>query len=279
MQSTDGSQSQIDDALLWPDPGPLFGSTKCGDAGVSFPMGFHDQFGSFNGGMSLGAYDRQYSKLCRLEAPAWGAKRRVLFFSAGAGAGADQRGHRRALFEARSPLVEAVTNNTLLEKHAEYRYQVYAHGRCGWSRRLRELSFMQAVVFVEASKCHEYFLHALRPGVDYVPVAEDFSDLTGKLGEMDADPGRAEAMAQNWIKHARASMALPCVLDYVEQLLAAYAKLQTFAPQPRPSWARYDMRNATAPVRFFQQNASHLDPQLCPAMSAPGFRGSHKLTC
>ena len=282
MQSTDGSQSTVDETLTWPDPAPLFGSIKCSkDASVSFPMGFHDQFGAFNGAMSLGQYDRQFRKLSHLDQPGWDAKERQLFFSSGAGAGSALRGHRQTLFAKQSPLMQVVTNNSLLEKYAEHRYQVYAHGRCGWSRRLREFGFMKAVVFVEDSQCEEYYLSALRPGVDYVPVAEDFSDLTGKLEAIDADPARAEAMASSWIQRARESMSLPCVLDYVELLLAEYAKLQKFTPAPRPTWARYDMRmpEASIPVHFFSRNESHLDPRLCPEMLVPGFRGSHKLTC
>ena len=284
-QTSDGAQSTVKETLLWDDPGPLFGSTKCGgDASISFPMSYHDQFGArASGAMSLKMFEEKIEELDHLgpQRHQWVGKEPKLFFSAGKGTGrgaASKRGHREQLFAVKSDLTEIVRESHPLEKYATYKYLVYAYGRCGWSRRLHELAFMEVVVFMETSSCSEFYMGALTPGVDYVPVKEDFSDLAEKLAEMHAHPVRAAKMAKSWVSKARGLFTLPCLLDYTEGLLKGYAKLQDFKPKLRKGWLPYDIRSSDAhTVKFFHTPTN--DTTTCSKYKVPEGKGKPMLTC
>lgn len=270
FQGTDGAQSTVLEEFLWDGAGPLFSNVKCKqDASISFPMGFHDQFGAFYGDMSLTMYDKKFNVLKdQYRPPAWKEKESKILFTSGKSPGAGLRGHRIELSEITSPLLKVEDRDVPLEEYAKHRYQVYAYGRCGWSRRIRELSFMKAVVFAEASPCREYFYDALRPGIDFVPVAENFSNLAEELARVHEHPTKAEDMANQWIERASDFFALPCVLDYVWELLNGYARLQRFKPQPRPTWEKYDLREETKEETaryqsFLKRNRTQLDPNQC----------------
>ena len=277
FQGTDGAQSTIKKEFLWDDPGPLFSNVKCAkDASVSFPMGFHDQFGAFYGTMSLTMYDRKFNILKdQYRRPAWKEKEQTILFTSGRSSGAGVRGHRKKLFKIKSPLLKVENTHVPLEEYARHSYQVYAYGRCGWSRRIRELAFMKAVVFAEASPCREYFYDALRPSVDYVPVNEDFSNLAEEVARVHKNATNAEEMASLWIERASDFFALPCVLDYVWELLSEYARLQRFKPRPRPTWEVYDFREEVKSQNhknkrpedwktpFLKRRGTKLDPNLC----------------
>jgi hypothetical protein len=274
-QTSDGPQSGVDAPYLhWENPGPLFGHTKCrGDASVSFPMGIHDRFGSFaSGAMSFRMYEENWAELAQLGTPgdttAWKAKASRMFFSAGKLAGKGKpssRGHRANLFHIDSPLLTVTEDTRPLKEYAEFKYSIYAYGRCGWSRRIHELAFIESAMFIEDSECTEYFMEVLEPGKDYVPVAEDFSDLVAKLEEVHSDPKRARALAVEWLKHARPMFSLACILDYVENIINGYAGLQKFKPQPRPDWKLYDIReNDAHTIKFF--SGTKRSPEECPSL-------------
>jgi hypothetical protein len=285
FQTSDGSQSTVEPQFLWDAPGPLFGSTKCnGDASVSFPMNFHDQFGSMaSGAMSLRMYQANLDRLQdELGGPRWAGKIAKAFFSMGTHTGkkaSAKRGHRAALMGIESPLFDIVQKETPLSESGTYKYLIYAYGRCGWSRRLHELAFTPAVVFLEGSNCSEFFLSQLEPGKDYIPVAEDFSDLQQAVERVHADGKTAAKIAANWGTKARQLFALECVLDYVEALLRAYAKLQRFRPALRPAWPLFDLRRPEAHTpRYFGLDGSELDSASCPEMKLPKFNKG-KMTC
>lgn len=171
-----------------------------------------------SGAMSFRRWTAAFDEYTKLAEPPWDQKNRQLFFSAGKMRGrkpSTKRGHRPVLFElqGKDPLFDIVSEHHKLSDYGKYRYQVYAHGRCGWSRRIHELAFMKAVVFVEASPCNEYLLAGFEPGVDYVPVAEDFSDLAEQVAKMDAQPLAAAAMAAKWAAKGRLIFAPECVLE------------------------------------------------------------------
>lgn len=291
-QTSDGAESSVGAPFHFDNAGPLFSNVKCNeDASISFPMGFHDQFGArASGAMSFRMYREFWKELDALNAdstdpgqgpPAWDKKEPTLFFSAGSQAGRGRpktRGYRKKLFNIDSERFVVVPESHPLSDYAKHKYLVYAYGRCGWSRRIRELAFMEAVLFVESSNCSEYFMHSLVPNKDYVPVAEDFSDLAGKVDEIHGDQKKAKKLAANWLTHARSLLSLECVLDYIENLLVAYGPLQRFTPTERTSWKLYDMRNPDAhTVKFFQFEP--LPEENCPGLKSAKKNNHQKLNC
>ena len=226
------------------EPVPLFSSVDCekqsmrSGPAVPFPIIVQDMFGFFNGRASLALYEQLFENLQLFGTRPWNEKQSKLFFSA-----SNDRGFRTVLFELakqNQTIYDIFHQNIPLAKNTDYRYLVYAHGNAGWSRRLRELLFMNATVFVEESKqCTEYFFDLLQPNVHYVPVAEDFSDLDNKFKHMLEHPDESERMASAWGRLGSQIFSLECTLSYIEALLRGYALLQRDKPVVRERWHRF----------------------------------------
>jgi len=232
----------------WEDPLPLFCNAKCaGDTSISFPIMFNGQFGGAAGEMSVPLYESKYAELLAMGTPTpWADKKPFLFFSS-----TNVRGNRAAIFRSRSPAVTALPEVVPIAKYGEYKYLIYAYGHSGWSQRLRELAFMDAVMLLEESPCHEYYHHAFRPGQHYLSAREDLTDLEERPSQAMSDNKQAATMAGAWVATGRRVMALPCVLQYVEDVLREYSLRQDFAPQPRPGWPLHRLNVTQA--HFLQQ--------------------------
>lgn len=220
-------------------PEPLFCNVKCdGDTSISFPIMFHAQLGHKKGYMSLDLYNSKYQALDELgQSKPLTVKRRQAFFSA-----TNARGHRAALYNLTSPYLAVLNAVVPLAINADYRGLIYAYGFSGWSQRLRELAFMNSIIMAEDSKCREFYHDYFVKGVDYVSVAEDFSDVEHKAEQvMQMTDEDAVAMASRWRQKGRAILALPCVLNYAEELMREYATRQDFVPQPHPDWVLYEI--------------------------------------
>ena len=234
---------------------PMFGSVKCPydarhNESISFPMTIQDQFGFVDGRTSLSIYQQRYDRLVAIGRTPWSRKIRKLFFSAKRDA--QRRGNRHNIYKLQSQPQYAVYNASMpLEHNGRFKYLVYAHGNLGWSRRLRELAFMNATVLVaRSSQCQEYYLHCLQPGVHYESVAEDLADLQVRYEALLHDDARAESMAAAWVRRGTELFTLACTLDYVEALLRGSAALQRSQPKPRPDWQRYTLTAAAAGTLF-----------------------------
>lgn len=166
---------------------PLFCNAKCdGDESISFPFMFNSPFGqSQDGKMSLIQYQNIYEQLKKDGSPfEWEKKIPKMFFS-----GLNERGHRADLLRKRDSNMVTLAMQVEMAKYGKYQYLVYTYGHSGWSRRLREMAFMNTVVLMENSSCHEFYWHPFKPGVHYIPVQEDLSDLSTRLAAAIADPG------------------------------------------------------------------------------------------
>lgn len=274
LQPGDGSFSTAMPMMQWVDAGPLLSNIKCaGDASVSFPFTFHDQFGEGTGAMGLEIWDARSKQLSDWGDGPWDGKNNSLFFSAGYGAAV--RGNRSHLFDTGSAYVTALDKGRPLSEYGKYRYLVYAYGHCGWSRRLHELAFMDTVVFMEDSTCREFMHYAFDEDTDFIAVREDFSDLRVKLEALIKTPDKARAMAARWVSKGRAAMSLTCTLDYIETLVRRYARLQRFTPPPRPDWPVYPRGSNQQHFR----DAGRVDDEVaCPPRSADNthhFERSH----
>lgn len=218
------------------EPLPLFCNAACtGDESISFPMMFHAQFGAASGEMSLELYAKKHQAL--LEAGTlmpWDDKLARMFFTS-----TNFRGNRAKIFESRLTEVHALPTIVPITEYGKYKYLIYAVGHSGWSQRLRELAFMDAVVLLQNSTCHEYYTSVFEPWVDYVPVAGDLSDFEEKLQWALAHEEESKAMVTRWRTIGRDLMSLKCVASYVDQVLRQYARRQAFVPQERDTWPEF----------------------------------------
>lgn len=241
--SGDSAFSLSTPKIRWDDAGPLLSNIKCGDASVSIPMTLSDMFGSGDGTMGLALYAKMFAKALDWSGDkSWETLENVAFFSAGGGA--TTRGNRSHLFDIskdHGEFLNATPHARGMEVMSNFRYNVYAYGHCGWSRRIKELAMLRTVVLVEESSCNEYIHGLFRPNVDHLPVNEDFSDLVDTM-EKAVPQGKAfegNAMAEEWVARGQEMMTLTSTLDYVELLLRGLAKLQRFVPQYHPEWKEY----------------------------------------
>ena len=234
---------------------PMFGSVKCPydarhNESVSFPMIIQDQFGFVDGRTSLSVYQQLYERLADIGRAPWNRKIRKLFFSAKRDA--QRRGNRDNIYALQRQPLYAIYNASMpLEQNGRFKYLVYAHGNLGWSRRLRELAFMNATVLAPStSQCQEYFLDRLQPGVHFEPVADDYADLQARLAALLLDDTRAERMADAWVRQGLEIFTLTCTLDYVEALLREYAALLRVRPRLRLDWQLFSFSAAAAGTLF-----------------------------
>lgn len=84
-----------------------------------------------------------------------------------------------------------------------------------------------------------------KPGVHFIPIFGNLSDLGPKLTKAVEDPEGSAEMASRWLTHGQDILSLECILEYIGDLLRAYARLQKFTPVPRPTWGRHYL-NSTA---------------------------------
>ncbi len=235
---------------------PLFCNAKCtGDTSISFPFMFYSQFGGAAGDMTLALYEERFQQLAMMgtQMP-WAQKTPKMFFSA-----SNVRGYREQLLQLTDPNMHLVPENVELSRYGQFQYLVYAFGHSGWSRRLRELALIEAVILMENSSCHEFFAHLYEPHKHFIPVAEDLSDLPEKLAAAMANPAASAAMAREWLQIGQLSMTLECILDYIEHLLRAYAALQRFTPVEHTDWPEWQFDSG---IVYFH-DARPPDPATC----------------
>lgn len=241
--SGDSAFSLVTPPKRWDDAGPLLSNIKCGDASVSFPLTLHDMFGSGDGEMGLALYAKRFEQALEWSgSKQWGSLENVAFFSAGGGA--VTRGNRSHLFQiskSHGKYLNSTPHARGMDVMSDFRYNVYAYGHCGWSRRIKELAMLRTVVLVEDSSCREYVHGLFEPNVDHLPVKEDFSDLVERMEAATpaAKTFDGDAMADLWMARGQEMLTLTSTLDYVELLMRELAKLQRFTPQYHPDWKEY----------------------------------------
>ena len=110
---------------------------------------------------------------------------------------------------------------------------------------------MNSTVLMEKSDCSEFFYDKFEPGVHYIPVQEDLSDLPKQLSATISNQAQAREMAAQWVSVGQSLLSLECILDYIDNLLRGYAKLQRFVPRLHESWPLHHL-NSTA--HYFLQS-------------------------
>jgi hypothetical protein len=82
-------------------------------------------------------------------------------------------------------------------------------------------------------------------GDHFIPIFGNLTDLEPKLDAAVADPTASAAMAARWLARGRHILSMECILEYIGELLRAYAKLQRFSPLPRPTWGQHYLNSST----------------------------------
>lgn len=112
---------------------------------------------------------------------------------------------RRDMFDVKGHCI------TLLQQ-ARYRYSVYTPGALNaFAWRLPAQLALGMLMFIPVSRSDSWFSVALEPGVHYVAIQNDLSDLLSKLHWAQKHPREAESIAMRAREFARTQYSNACV--------------------------------------------------------------------
>lgn len=109
-----------------------------------------------------------------------------------------------------------------VEDQAKYRYQILVDGNSAtWCRTYWQL-FSQALIFKQKSDWLLPVHFGMKPGVHYIEVANDLSNVFEKLQWAIANPEEAQSIAQNAFEFAKDNITYNNLLAYVYIALQEY---------------------------------------------------------
>lgn len=114
-----------------------------------------------------------------------------------------------------------------ISEHMRYKYLVVVDGHASPWQRLFWGMFSNSVLFKQESDCIGWFDDAAEPGVHYVALQPDLSDLTETVLWARQHDDEAKAISQRARKFARVSLSDTKVLGYMRLLLNSYARLSS----------------------------------------------------
>ena len=107
---------------------------------------------------------------------------------------------------------------SFLELATKYRFLIDVRGR-GWSGRLKLLLCAPRVTFIVQREFEEFFFPYLEPWQHYVPVKQDFSDLSSNLARVRSDQSLENYIIDNVKMFASEHLTRQHALDVVGQKL------------------------------------------------------------
>lgn len=110
------------------------------------------------------------------------------------------------------------------EEHCKYKYLINVRGVAA-SFRFKHLFLCKSVVFNVESSQIEFFYHALKPWIHYVPIKHDLSDLMDKFHFLEENPMIAQEIATRGYQFIRQSLTNEHVTAYWEKLVSRYSQL------------------------------------------------------
>ena len=124
---------------------------------------------------------------------------------------------------------------SLDEQESKYRYVLSVEGFGGWTDRLYELLQRSMVVFDQDHPCDQWFEPVLKPYVHYVPIANDFRNLPGRVAWANNHPNMIEEIQQAADEWSREYLSPTGILSFMWASLDHYIRLVKYRPILRPS--------------------------------------------
>ena len=91
---------------------------------------------------------------------------------------------------------------TLEEQAKRFKYAVYVEGWYGWADRLKLLFMHGFLVFMQDTRCGEYYKNLFQPWIHYVPVDGKLTNLTDAIEWAQRHDEDAKAIAIRGQRHA-----------------------------------------------------------------------------
>lgn len=136
--------------------------------------------------------------------------------------------------EAANMTVDVPVRLSLDDQETTFKYVIYAEGNCGWADRLKYLLARGMLILKQETDCNEYYGYLLRPWVHYVPVSNDFSNLTAAVRWAKEHDEEARAIIRNANQFAMEYLRVDAMVYYTRNLLLAYQRLLRYSPQRTP---------------------------------------------
>ncbi len=111
------------------------------------------------------------------------------------------------------------------EHMLNYKYQIWIDGNAPSYSNSGWLLYSGSTVLKVNSEYTQWYYKELIPGVHYVPVKEDLSDLVDQLLNLKNHEDYAQEIALNSVKFAREHISYEAMLLYLKELLFAYSDL------------------------------------------------------
>jgi hypothetical protein len=245
----------FDNATLDNKPMPGFGAVRCWQRGsMSFPM-----FGA-HGRWNIADIDDKIAKILNQHSRPFAERKGAAVFRGGLrgcsfppehddmqhwnwvhGAfykGASCGRHKLQAIGHRHPeLVDfANTDNgsdrldrlSMEEQEDMFKYVISAEGWGGWADRLSELMFYNMGLIVQEHPCREWFEEMFFPFQHYIPVANDFSNLLGRISWAEHHPHAIKNMIRSKITQAERVLSRQGIITFSKLLWTRYAELQRY---------------------------------------------------
>ena len=114
------------------------------------------------------------------------------------------------------------------DEHIQHKYLLDIDGNsCAYSR-LYWILLSNSTCLKQVTSDEQWYYAGLKPGVHYIPLKEDLSDLIDKITWAKSHPAECEQIAKNATGFAENNLGYFDVLKYIYLLLNEYAKLQKF---------------------------------------------------
>lgn len=117
------------------------------------------------------------------------------------------------------------------EEHCKYKYLINLRGVAA-SFRLKHLFLCNSVVLNVESDMVEFFYHALRPWVHYVPIRPDLGDLLDKVAFLRQNDHIAKQIANRGFNFIKDNLTNDQVTAYWRHLLTSYSRLLKYKVKP-----------------------------------------------
>ena len=118
------------------------------------------------------------------------------------------------------------------EEHCKYKYLVNLRGVAA-SFRLNHLFLCNSVVLNVESDMVEFFYHALKPWVHYVPIRGDLGDLLDKVAFLKENDHIAQEIANRGFEFIKNHLTNDLVAAYWKNLVVSYSRLLKYKVQPK----------------------------------------------
>ena len=130
---------------------------------------------------------------------------------------------------------------SMAEQENLFKYIISAEGHGGWADRLYELLLYDVGLIVQEHPCKEWYEEMFFPWQHYIPVANDFSNLLGRIEWAEHHPHAAENMARSRIARAKHVLSKEGIITFSTVLWTLYADLQSYPIVRREGGLEYTL--------------------------------------